>query len=119
MDTMTILSLDSSLEEKAAFGAKQLDGKRPGWYREIQLDILNMRRAVTCIVGQLTGDYDQCTKVFNWDDDDAILRGLFAPCSADFNDEDAVCTCRDSYKLLDQYWTVEILNRRIAEAESA
>jgi hypothetical protein len=116
MDTMTIPTADSSLEEKAAFGARELDEKRPGWYREIELSVLDMHRAQFCIVGQLTGVYEYCEEKFGWDDDAAELRGLYSPCVTP--EEDDRCTCWDNYDRLTQYWTIEVLNRRIAEQES-
>ena len=38
-------------------GALFLDEKRPGWWKEIDVDRLNMGNPVSCVLGQLCGSY--------------------------------------------------------------
>lgn len=43
--------------ENVGSGAALLDQKRPGWYREIDLDQLEMGSDTKCVLGQLYGEY--------------------------------------------------------------
>jgi len=44
--------------EYAALGAQLLDEERPGWAREIDLEMLNMASPCNCVLGQIFGHYD-------------------------------------------------------------
>lgn len=43
----------SDIYERVERGAAFLDEKRPGWWREIDLSLLDIRSACNCVIGQL------------------------------------------------------------------
>lgn len=46
-----------SIPERVAAGAAWLDEHQPGWVERIDLDALEMRDCMSCILGQLFGGY--------------------------------------------------------------
>lgn len=47
----------STIQERVEAGAKWLDDNRPGWVDRIDLDTFYLGDCVTCVLGQLDGDY--------------------------------------------------------------
>jgi hypothetical protein len=45
----------SEITERVERGAALLDEKRPGWWRDIDLDMLDVRSRCGCVIGQLGG----------------------------------------------------------------
>lgn len=43
----------STITERVERGAALLDSKRPGWWRDIDLDMLDIRSACGCVLGQI------------------------------------------------------------------
>jgi len=47
----------AEIDECIARGVALLDARRPGWYRDVDIDILDMCAPDVCILGQLYGSY--------------------------------------------------------------
>lgn len=43
--------------ERAAKGATFLDSRNPGWYKDIEIGILDMHSVFDCVLGQVFGDF--------------------------------------------------------------
>jgi hypothetical protein len=50
-------SVSDSIESRVALGAALLDERRPGWFREVDRDSLEMGSCRRCVLGQLYGLY--------------------------------------------------------------
>lgn len=48
-----------ALDALAARGAARLDVRRPNWFKEIELNNLDMSSGCKCICGQLYGEYSE------------------------------------------------------------
>lgn len=60
----------STLKKRAAAGAAYLDKREPGWADKINLASLDMSFCVTCVIGQLYGDYYEYYKMpLSWKED--------------------------------------------------
>ena len=49
----------SDIAERVHLGAERLDAARPGWYREIDLDLFDITSWCSCILGQLYGSFGE------------------------------------------------------------
>jgi hypothetical protein len=109
MITVPVVTPDSPLESKVAFGEAELDLVYPGWFLNINVDDLEMYIDNFCIIGQLAGSFDlNRLSRFGWSEDDCILRGLYI---AD-DDKEKIA----KYDLLDEMWA-KVINRKLDEMQ--
>lgn len=57
------------LADRVAEGVKMLDALQPGWYKEIDLEILDLEGTDTCVLGQLYGGWVEGTEYLGIDGD--------------------------------------------------
>jgi hypothetical protein len=76
-----------SVAERVERGAALLDEKRPGWWREIDLDALDIRSGCDCIAGQLGGYSETILELLpdeEGDEEGEIAHGFDAEASPEF-----------------------------------
>lgn len=117
MTTITEPGRDASPDEKVTFGAAELDRLQPGWYKLIDLDVLDLQNDEKCILGQLNETFDDGLEHFHWTDEDAEIRGFYVAWTDDDNDHASIRT-RIIYMDLTDFWCQEI-NARLRTDEEA
>lgn len=110
MSTITEPAIDAPAAERVAFGAREMDRIERGWYRQIDLNCLNMAHVGFCIAGQLFGDFEYCEDELGWSDEATVARGLDLHFGGD--------SLNGTYGELDQLWKNEITNRFNAEKDN-
>lgn len=104
---------DETLRSRVNAGAAKLDRERPGWHKEINLDVLDISDCYRCILGQLWGFYGDGLNV--------VLPDLSTPgYEFGFSSEIVLykthkhlaSTQEDEYRRLTQYWIEAIKSRR-------
>lgn len=63
------------LGQRVARGAAQLDGVRPGWEKQIDLEVLDIGSGLDCVWGQVFGSYTKGLHVLGLDDKEAERLG--------------------------------------------
>jgi hypothetical protein len=66
----------SAITERVAAGAAFLDEQWPGWWQRVALDQLDLGSCKRCILGQLSGDYDDGLTDLGFSDMDAVSFGF-------------------------------------------
>lgn len=98
-------------EAEVLRGAKMLDGIKPGWEKEINLDTLNLYLKDSCMIGQLFGQ--EAANKLESTKQDAISNGFWLRDIQETGDvyHDIMSIFRN-YRLLTVAWESEILRRR-------
>jgi hypothetical protein len=74
----------STVADRVAAGFALYEERDPGWWREdakppVALSILSMGDCCRCVLGQRAGGadcyFDQCSRLFGWDEGDAAGGG--------------------------------------------
>ncbi|MFI6496020.1 hypothetical protein [Nonomuraea typhae] len=112
--TITEPSRDGTPEQKAAFGAAELDRLQPGWHRLIDTAKLDLWSEDNCVLGQLHGDYVDGLERFRWTDEESEVRGFYVP----FDESDALSLQEHLYKDLTDCWCQEINSRLRSDDET-
>lgn len=80
------VTFDQQTAEKCVErGVKFLNGVKPGWFEEIDLETLDLARGSRCVLGQLYGDFHDGVRLFtkrvDWDEKFAwaTARGFALP----------------------------------------
>lgn len=116
----------SDITERVERGAALLDGKRPDWWREIDLDRLDIGSRCGCIIGQLAGltqasdrglTYEWATRQLDVGYSDEIPMGFEAPTTREYGSNRAP-TIAAEYAALTEAWRDLILARRSAAEAS-
>jgi hypothetical protein len=101
-------------QQRVARGAQVLDRLRPGWYREIRPERLEMRTSCHCIIGQLTNG--------NWTDLADMVPLLYVEGAAEGHADGGFIKYdakpMDVYSVLQQVWLDLIRQRLAADAEA-
>lgn len=96
-------------EIKVRNGANLLDEKKPGWYREVAVDELEILCCNYCVLGQVYGHFMDGVLELNVDIHDAWMYGFAGiPGSVPHG----------YYDELEELWVKEITERRIKDAEN-
>jgi len=97
--------------EMAAHGAIFLDKVNPCWHQQVDLDRLNMNDCAWCVLGQLYNSYKTGLDEIgiDCDDDRKFDFGFTVRYGQDVL----------GMPILDESWTIEILNRRKEQGESS
>jgi len=90
-----------TIAERVTKGAELLDVKRPRWFLEIDLGLLNMANSEKCILGQLYDYYD-----------DVALYELGIIWGGEYGFD--ICIFPDEYSTLHTLWIKEITKRKAA-----
>lgn len=106
----------ASIAERVAKGAALLDQKKPGWFRNVDLDKLDINARCDCIIGQTVGRYSPevlCSiGVGEWD---AWEYGFITIFRTHFF---AAWRCRNELAKLEGEWRRVIVKRRADDALS-
>jgi len=97
------------IQDRIAKGVKWLDMEHGAWWKQIDLDSLDMRDCNDCVLGQVLGNYSNYTH--NNEEPSAYKRG-FDVFGEDYPCEDGT-TMGDEYAELGKMWTNIIENRQI------
>jgi hypothetical protein len=98
--------MEDRMKTDVARGARLLDQKRPDWYRDINIDTLDMGVCYDCILGQLYRDYGNGVH--------AVLAITDEPANYGFSihrEYGEPPASEKEWKLLADVWIKEIQNR--------
>jgi hypothetical protein len=101
----TALQSKEYYELCAYHGAKLMDSKRPGWYRRIKRELLDMAMSSVCILGQNYGWYSEGRERLGLPSGEASKYGFVIPVGMDVQDESF------AYSMLTEAWLSEIDKR--------
>ena len=114
----------SEITERVEAGAALLDEKLPGWWREIDLEKLNLASRCNCVLGQLNGAtantsfaYSAAAAALGVGYMDEIPLGFEAPSVRGFGSERNAQT--GEYRALTAAWRDLITSRRAAAEVTA
>lgn len=107
------------INRRAARGAKLLDGKRPGWHRIVNGDILDAQDAEYCVLGQQDGYLKMTDELFGHIEMYSDRRREYARHGFDisheaYNKENVT----KRFRALNAAWRCEITERLNAECET-
>lgn len=103
--------MTTDLASRVDAGARLLDEKRPGWHREIAMDVIAMKDCDKCILGQVYGGFEiGLAELFGdadgWESED-IDHGFNAG---------SIFKMTQEFDSLADLWRAEIRKRLEAEA---
>ncbi|MFJ2650896.1 hypothetical protein ACIO1C_29775 [Streptomyces sp. NPDC087420] len=118
---------------RVAKGAALLDEKRPGWEREVDLDVLDIANGAVCVTAQLSGRSDFRTgmkqlDLTSGDDGTYVLHGFNAESADtpeaygldDTKDSDVVLDAQNAaYDTLNTLWRALITTRLAVPSDGA
>jgi len=91
-------TIEDKLKDRVRAGIAFLNVVRPGWFRKINTNKLDLSNANVCILGQIEGDFFSGKMIHNLDQSLTVNMGF----EADF-------PVTDRYPLLTKFWKREVL----------
>jgi len=103
----------NDLRSNVELGARMLDKQRPGWHRNIDVDVLDQRSTRNCVLGQTFGDYyDGITSLYGETEaSEACLAGFTI-------DPFTTYPRGEVWDALNKTWKAEIKGRLRDEAQN-
>lgn len=104
--------LITKLKKYVNQGAKLLDSKTPNWDQNIDLARLNLNSCMSCVLGQIYGDWQDACDYLDIDGIDDVFgfSAVYTPSGEYAN---------DMYSTLTDLWRAEILARTTKEQDKA